>query len=445
MTFLAKFVSRLTAGKADGLWRRFFNLFAWISLATLFDRAATLAAVFLAARLVDGESFGRWGVAQSTVTALLVFVNFGGAVLIGRYVPQFKQSAPERAAETIRVALLISAIVIALACIALFSGSDLLAAGLFKAEPSFWYAALIAGWLSVVGVGANLAAAAAAFEDGKAVAWSSLGCGAVALALIPLGAHVGGAAGMMVGVVVAELVRAGVLTGAVNRSLAGHGQILFGPIQKETWVRVRRFAGPVFLQAALYSPVLWLGQIILMQKHADPLIEAAAFAYGLLFFGLALMVTSRINQAGLPIMSSLTAPEEARRLMRFSQQAALVNAATATAMAIPIALAAPWLTPPSLTGHWAPIAILAVAGVVVSTQTSLANALLVVDRQLTVLGSIIPWAGIFLGLIWVYVDSAGANAMAGAFLAAGVVRTLILFLAWMHLRNNVWNDLGAAK
>lgn len=430
---LTRFRAQLLAAGRSDISRRFAKLFGWTATATAFDRAAALGAIFLSARLVDAESFGRWSAAQSTVIAMQVFILVGGTTVISKFVPQLKTTLPRDAAETVRMTFMVTAVIIAALATIILVRADSVTEYLFKQSSDSQVVALLAGWLCVTGLGSLLAATCTAFEDGRAIAGSSLVAGLLSIIAIPTAAITYGYVGMLIAVVVAELARCILLGIAVASKFNEIDQPLIGGVSIRSWRRFATFGIPLFAQSALYAPVLWVGQMMVLQRNTNGLIEIGAFNFAMLFFAAILVVTTRVNQATMPLLSSLAGNHELARLARVAQTFALLQLVVALLIAAPIAVAAPLITPAALS--WPTLSVVAMAGAAVALQTALANALLVVDRQWTVLASIVPWAVIFLSITWGFSESAGALALANGLLLAGFVRTSIILGAWLHWRS----------
>lgn len=429
------------SARASLIAGRFLRLLGWSSAATLFDRASLLLAVFVSARLIDGESFGRWGVAQSTVGAVQIFVLLGSAILLTRFVPDDIKRAPERAAGTIRTTLAIAAVALGVAMVGLVIFGDEIARTLFKEAPSVELIALLTVWLGLSAFWVLLQAALMALEDGQSIAISSGATGILCLALIPLGASTIGYRGMMAGVIAAEAVRVLILTVQLDKRLEKFDLNVLGPISKRDFQRLVTFGLPVFLQSLLSAPVMWLAQMIILQRTPNGLEQVGLFNYALLFFSVVLLVSTKVNQAAMPIMSSLAGEGRIAALARTAAVIAAAQLVAALVIAMPVFLMADWVLPPDYAGEALTIKLIALAGIVVAIQTMAANTLLVLDRQMTVLFSIVPWSVIMIGISW-YFSEFGAVSLAAGLLIGGGVRTMVLITACAVTLAGAWRDLG---
>ncbi|MBI1399409.1 hypothetical protein [Hyphomonas sp.] len=423
---------QLSALRSSALTRRFLKLLGWSTVATFVDRAAVLGSIFICARLVDGEEFGRWGVAQSAVTAMQVFIVLGGAVLVYRFIPEFIGKAPYIAVSVLRLNLLLLTVgwisIVAL----LFVWATPVADGLFHEASSGLLILLLSGWLGASGLSTLFQATLFALEDGRSLAVTGLVAGLLSMILIPVGAIYFGYLGMMGGVLATESVRSVLYLKRIDSRFAELGQKLIGSITRDAWRRFFRFGLPVFLQSLLYAPVLALAQFIVLRRHPNSLEEIGAFNYSMIFFSAALLVAGKMNQAAMPIMSSLAAESTTDRLTGVVQKVATIQVLAAVVMALPIALLAPIVMPPSYAEQWPVLVVLMATAIVVSAQTVFSNGLLVINRQVVVATSVVPWA--ILLLLTVSMFEFGALSIACGLLIGGLARTAMLWFAlrrWM--------------
>ena len=149
------------------------------------------------------------------------------------------------------------------------------------------------------------------------------------------------------------------------------------------------------------------------------------------------MISYLTNRAALPILASLQAEGRQAELRRVSWLMALGQFAAAAAIAVPLGLAAPWimgLAGPAFAAQWPVLVLMIATGVVLAAQTSLGNYLLVTDRQVFMLMSLLPWGVVLLACAYLF-SASGAYALAWGLLVASVLRTLLILGAYRESRS----------
>lgn len=427
-------LAQLVRVRASPIARRFATLLGWSSAATLFDRAAFALAVYVCAHLIDGTDFGRWGMAQSTIMAIQIYVLVGGGMLISRFLPAFRENSPEEAVGVVRMTLAVSAIALLTATVGIFVLSDRIALEIFRAPSTPLLPTLLVLWLGLTALSGILQTVVTSFEDGRILALSSALAGVIALIVLPVAALRFGYQGMIGGMIFVESTRCAVLWRHSQSLFLRTGYRLLGRVSGKVWKLFYSFGIPVFLQSMLYAPTIWATQLIIVQRNSGGLLEVGAFNFAMIFFSIVLMAAMQVNRASLPILSELAATNQNRSLARVASRMMLVQLLSAVLIAAPIALLSPLIMTDAFKDHWLVLCLVAAAGVAVSLQNSLSNTLLVVDRQVTVFWTIVPWAGLMLGIAWFQFEL-GALALALALLVSGIVRTAILAVVWIDWRS----------
>jgi O-antigen/teichoic acid export membrane protein len=419
--------------RLQNLWlspiiRRILSLLGWSALATALDRGGAAAAVYICATILGGVEFGRLGLANSTVSAMQAFALMGGAIMVMRFVPEFRHLRPNHAVGVIRLTLVLGLTISATLAVVLTFGRSVLSQQVFGEPSSFTLPLLLSSWLAITALNGILQANAAAFEDGRALALSGALAGASFLAMMPLGAVVLGYRGAIAGAIASEITRASVLSWSMRRNLASIGQRLIGPLYDEPWRLFTTFAVPVFLQALLYAPVLWLAQLILVKNSSiGGLFQVGVFNFCMVFFSAVLVVSTQMDKAVFPVLSGAYSPDNPGTLKASFRPVLAIQLVSSSVGALLLSCLSPYLMTSEYRTYWPVLCIVAVAGVVSSVQTTISNALLIMHRQHDVLLSMIPWSVTLLVCPWLLADL-GAYALAIGLLVGALARAAPLAL-----------------
>ncbi len=415
------------------MWRKFAQLAAWNTLSVAIDRVGVYAAIIFLAVILSPEDYGRWGILYSFVLAVQLFSLIGSTAAILKYVPQYVVREPAVSVATIRFGLGLSVVASAAISFATIWFFQTQTMTMFENEKSVYLTILLVVGIFVLPLNEILRATALAMQQGRILGFSSIFYGPIAAVLIPLGAYQFGYLGALAGYLIAEVIRFVVLAvlnqSHVFKKLGG----LRGPIKRADVARVLPLAIPVFLQSALYTPVLWAGQAWVATSAPVGLEEVAIFSLGMSAYSMTLMMSGQINTPLLPIVATLAADSKWREAFDAIRRAAIVQSCAAAIIGILI-LPVFWLVMPEVyrSGFLA-LTLIVISGVQVSLQNALGNMLLIADRSLSLFLTMLPWAMIYLGCV-IALPVNGSLALALGLFFGGGVRTLLISGLYLRAR-----------
>lgn len=413
-------------GGSDVL-RRLASLSGWTLASFAIEKAASIVVILALARVLGAEDFGRVVLAQGLVTTLQIVVVLGAGPVFTRYVPVLRRTSFDRATELISLCFAIAGLMsLVLIGVMLTLGRPWVSSLLDLEGPVL--PGVIAAW-SVLAAGAYLAATVAtSFERGRSLGLVAA-VGAVAtVAVVPLAALRYGLIGALTALAIVEAFKLAWLVGSQAAFARKEGGSLWRRPRMSDLRLIGDFGVPVFLTSALWGPTMWLGQVIISQRAPEGLVAVGVFGFANSALGAVILLSTLTNRAAMPILASLHADGRHGDLRRLSGRMALIQLAVSAAIAVPICLGAPWimaLAGPAFGAQWPVLVLMILTGVVIAGQTALGNYLLVTERQVFLLGTMVIWAVLVLAGALAFA-TAGAYALSGALLVAALVRTAVI-------------------
>lgn len=407
--------------------RRLVRLARWTFVSFALEKGATVVVVFLLARILGAEDYGRLSLAQGLVNTMQMFVVLGAGAVLGRYVPSLRQEGMARAVEVINLCALL---VLGSATVFLLLATTLgrsAAAQVLHVPDSSPLVSLVILWVLLV-AGVNLLVTILlSFERGRTLGLVSFLGAVLSISSVPALAGMYGLMGSVLGLLAVETLKVVILGVFYHRLLRDRGGSMLTRPRKADLPLLFRFGVPVFLTSALWAPTMWLAQYIVSTRSPNGLVDVGVFAFTNSLLGVVILVSSLTNQAAMPVLSSLRGEGRVGELRRVCSIMALAQLVIAICIALPLVVLAPRimaLVGPAYLEHWPVLLIMVATGVVLAAQTALGNYLLVTDRQLFILASMVPWGATILLTVW-FGANHGAYTLAYGLLGASVLRSLM--------------------
>lgn len=419
-------LDRLLGG--SDILRRLASLSGWTLASFAVEKGASILLVLILARSLGAADFGRLVLAQGLVNTLQIVVVLGAGAVLARYVPAFRRDGLRRVVEVVSLcgALVLFAALVFVAT-AQLAGRPLMLQAL-SLDQAPHVATWVIGWVVLSALGNILQTVLLSLEQGRALGVAASVVATVSLGVAPAAANAFGLSGAVAALAFAEVCKIGVLVVFYGRLTAAAGVPM---AVSPRWTDIRLLGGfgvPVFLTSALWAPTMWLGQLIISQRAPDGLIAVGVFGFANSALGAVILLSTLTNRAAMPIYASLHADGRHGDLRRLSGRMALIQLAVSAAIAVPICLGAPWimaLAGPAFGAQWPVLVLMILTGVVIAGQTALGNYLLVTERQVFLLGTMVIWAVLVLAGALAFA-TAGAYALSGALLVAALVRTAVI-------------------
>jgi O-antigen/teichoic acid export membrane protein len=386
------------------------------------SRALVIAGSVALARILGKETFGEFGVIQSTVGMLGTLAGLGLGLTATKHVAELRVRDPQRAARILafssRFSMLASAcagILLALAAPWL-SAKSLAAphlAGALRASSLFLFFSGVSG--------AQLGALAGLHAFSR-LAWVNVGYAATSVPLTLLGGLAFGLEGVVWGLSAAALAACGLGAVALRRARGQAGLPGGAAGALGEWPLLLRFSLPAALSGALVGPVNWACAAILVNQpngYGEMGVFSAANQW---FVGLMFLPTL-MGQAALPLMAERNDGGEGRGIVRLTRRMVGVNAIVALP-AVALGLASPLIMDlygPAFRGRWLTLVLCLLTGALVAVLSPVGNLITVTGRLWTGLAMNLGWATAFLGATILLAPGFGADGVAGARLLAYLV------------------------
>lgn len=114
-------------GPRKSVARRLADGFAWSSLGAIAWRALTAISSVLVARILGPAGFGELGIVRSTANLFTVYAGFRLGTTANKYLAEYRETDPGKAARVLRMSLVMSAVFCALAAGVLLLGGGWIA------------------------------------------------------------------------------------------------------------------------------------------------------------------------------------------------------------------------------------------------------------------------------------------------------------------------------
>lgn len=94
-----------------GLWRTIARGTAWVAAGNITSQLSSLVAGVLIARTLGKESYGRFGLLQTSIAVWALISGFGMSLTVTRYLSRYRQADPEQAGNVIGSTTIMSIVV----------------------------------------------------------------------------------------------------------------------------------------------------------------------------------------------------------------------------------------------------------------------------------------------------------------------------------------------
>lgn len=412
------------------LKRRYAVGFIWSLAGSVIARGLTVAAGYFVARFLAQAQFGEYGIIVSTAAMFQVLAGVGMGMTATKHVAQYRADDPVRAGRIIALAGTVSLVSGLILAVLVFVAANWLASTMLDAPhlaPLLRIASLILLFGTLEGA---ITGALAGFEAFRIMAGVSLASGLVSFPLIVIGVYMGGLFGAVMGLAAAFLVSA-LLNGiALLRICRQRGvRISFRKLSAEKAVFFR-FSLPLVFAGMLGNPVFWACNVMLVQQAGGyremALMNAANYWRALLLF-----VPSVVNRIVVPIVSSLSADNASKSILRILGYNVGVNLVVAAVPMAGIALLADTIMggygEEFVAGKWV-LLVLAFSAIPAALVNSIKEVFVALGRAWLYLGLVVLWSVTLLAASWFWVEN-GALGLA----CAHVLAYLFLFIVELVL------------
>jgi len=421
--------------RGDSIKSRLAKGVLWSVLGAGVSQALAFAASIVAARILGRTGFGELGMIQSTVGMFGVFAGAGLGMTATKHVAEFRGKDPLKAGRLIGMlsaAAFVSAGFIALLA---FIVAPCLAGRVMQA-PQLASAMRIGCVLLFLNAlnGAQLGALGG-LEAFRTMAVTSLYKGLLNFPCVVCGVVLWGLSGALWGSVVAAF-----LGWLINhRALATETRLALVPVSYRAHAEeipvLWRFSLPAVVTSAMFSPVDWVLNTLLVQQP-NGYAELGLFNAARQWQAIILYLPGMLSQASLPLLANLWGEGKSRQYRRLL----VANSALLTAVAAGVALPVAILSSHVMKAYGSGFAEGRLALVLTCATSVLMASNVVVGQALWACGATrtaILMAALRAALLvvaFVLLRSQGASGLACAYLLTYVVQTayLIPYSRWQY-------------
>lgn len=411
---------RVEHGFGADLCRRLSSGAVWSFAGAIVSQGFSLCASVAVARCLGKVGFGELGIINSTVATVGVFGGLGLGVTTTKHVAELRDREPRRAAAIIKLSEAGSVVSGALAAALLLLLAPMLARdtlGAAHLAPELRIASALLFLSCLTGAQTGVLAG---FEAFRRIARINFVRGLATLPVTLVAVLQWGLSGAVWALTIVMAINWELNRRAIARQCRADG---LTADWTDAW-RERRvlwtFSAPAFVSAAMVGPVTWAACALLVnQEHGYP--EMAVFNAANQWRAAVSFLPGILGQLALPILSSLRA--ERGRYTKAILANLLVTAGSALAIALPLAIASPWIVRLYGAGY-AHGAIVLVMMLAVSVLNSVNS---VIGSAISSAGKV--WLGLMFNTIWGAVLLVSSFVLIPRYLAVGLAASMLIAYA----------------
>ncbi|MEI7838060.1 MAG: oligosaccharide flippase family protein, partial [Planctomycetota bacterium] len=314
----------------------------WSAMGAVISQGLGLVASIVAARLLGRDGFGELGMIQSTVGMLGVFAGLGLGMTAMKHVAELRNSDPARAGRIIGMAAQTAWVSGAVIAGAVALAAPYMAVHTINAPHLMLELRLGCLLLLFNAINGAQNGALSGLEAFKSIAKMNLYRGLFNFPLIIGGVLLWGLPGAVLGSVITA--GSGCVIGylMLRRESRASGIVVSYRRWREEAGVLWRFSMPAFLSSVMFGPVEWLLAAILVNQP-DGYAEMGIFTAAKQWFIIILYLPGMVSAITLPILSNLWGENQLVRYRRVLFVNSMLLTGLAAVIAIPIAIASPWV------------------------------------------------------------------------------------------------------
>lgn len=403
-------------------WKRIVRGTAWTSLGAAASQGASLAAGIIIARLMGKDTYGRFGLIQTTIAVWSLIAGFGLSLTATRYLSRYRLTEAVEAGSVIGATTTLSLILAGGTSLCLFLGAGALSfslSGRGDLAGELRVAALSMFVLSLAGVQQGILTG---FEAFRGAALLNVARAVLLLPLTVLGIHFAGLSGALWAITIAS--SAGMVLGAslIASECRAHGIQPQWGVRRGDWNMISGFALPAFLGGLLVTPVNWLVAALLVRSSGG-YGQMAILTAGVYFRTAFMFFQGATGTVLLPVFSSSSGRDREVLLWSAIKTNGIVSlGGFAVAVLAPSSLMR--IFGPGFAGNGAVVVVNLAAGAIMLASAPLVYWLTSVGRQWAVARSNAVWAVVYCATAWFAINQGwAALGVASASLLAYAVQT----------------------
>lgn len=312
----------------------------WSLVGTVFSRVFSLGSSVVVARWLGKESFGEYGMLQSTVGMFAVFASFGMGMTATKHVAELRQSHPERAGRLIGLSNLVAWGAGGLLTLVLYLASVPVANRTLAAPHLAPYLRFCAPLLLLGSLNGAQIGALTGLEAFKRITQVNVISALICFPLVALGAWQFGLGGAAGGLVLGQAVTWAV-SGMALRWECGKANVAIS--YRGAWAEAGvlwSFSLPSVITSVLIMPMNWICAAILVNRPGG-YGEMGIFNVANQWRGFVMLVPNTLIGLSLPILSNMMGQDDEVGHRRVSAATTTINVGVTLLLAAGVGLVSP--------------------------------------------------------------------------------------------------------
>jgi O-antigen/teichoic acid export membrane protein len=408
----------------------------WSIVGSGLSQAFALAATVLSARLLGASQYGELGIVITTVNLFATVATVGLGVTSTKYVAEYRTSHPERAGKIVGISAVTAVISGLLVALTLTVGAGWIATVTLDspglAAPLRWAATL----MFVSTMSGAQTGALSGFEAFKFIATGSVVRGIVTLPAVALGIWAGGLIGAIIGYTVAAAAGSLTLEILLRRKCRLHGVVVDYAIDADGLRLLWRFSVPALIAGLSFTPATWWANALLVTRGG--FVENGIFNAARQWQTLVLFLSSSVANLGLPMLANVAPHRDHPKYLKYLGANFALTSGLAVVTAIPVAASSNWIMSfygPEFAGRGIVLTWICAGAVLMALNAAVGQAIWSLNAARAGMLLAILRGGALVAAAYLLVDR-GAEGLAGAYVAMGLIQTLTQapFMAWLLRR-----------
>ncbi len=411
---------------------------SWSLLAALSLRGLRLLAVILLARIFDKQTYGEFGIIQSSIVTFTTLAALGMGVTASRFIGGYKRTDKVLVGRVITMSFLSTIVMGSLLALVLYWNASWVASSVLSA-PNLSGALRIGAFILLIEacVGVQVGVLTG-FQSFRSMAFINIFTGLLSLILIVVGARYSGLDGALWGMLASATVGMFLNSWIVYRNMSENMVAITLRLTRNEYGVFRDFSFPALMAGLLIAPVLWMGNAMLV-KQPNGYLDMAVLNIAFQWFSILLFLPGIVTNAVLPLLAEANTGHGGESL----QKTLIISWKLIGLLLLPLLLVIAIISPlimaaygPSYADDWPILVVITVAVFLASSQNLLGNLLAVNDQMWRHFGTNLIWAISYLLLAVATIENEmGAMGLAISLLLSYLIKgVVVLYLVRFHMR-----------
>lgn len=329
----------------SGFMRLFSGRFGsgvfWNVLGTLFTQGSVFLTALLLARLLGKETFGEFGMVQSTLLTLVTIAQVSTGFTATKYVAEFRDVDKMRAGRVLGLCSALTLVTGIAAMLLLLLSAPWMAENVLAAPKLATGLSISAAFVLFAVMNGFQIGALAGLESYKAISLYGAVLGVVHLVLCVAGASIWGLHGALAGMAVSAFLRWITYAIVLHYEAKKHDIVICRREGLRERVIIKRFALPAALSGVTTMPAIWLGNAFLVQQP-NGYAEMGVYSAAIYLRTIVLFLPTMFNTVSVPLINSHRGKKDGDQYRRAFNFNLKLTAAAAVSGALVFVLGGEW-------------------------------------------------------------------------------------------------------